>query len=352
MAIINQDTTKMKKIHLCGMLLSILVSGGVCFGADETVLDGQKIFPLTSWGSLSCQTPSKETQIKLGFCDVDIEADDSATKFKGHSINGKKWEVDLGSTTLFDQCVLNVYCGDLSNNGMKDLVFEYSYPNQSGVAASGNANLLFVLFDKDGVPHPTEFFVHMPMTDVPFQNILQDSQGRAVLVHKELNKNENATCSCRASFYRVNGTDWEKIPIASLTVKNPTMYSSFSLTVDDRHFDSSDEALKLCSGKEGKSDDDFSSVEVTKYKQLKSYTSSDFDQFKFVLADEKNQDQKLDVVQYDSCYFIVDDGKVLKIFNHDAMAAGTFKALIKGKYHVNVVHPKNSKSYSLYFTKS
>jgi hypothetical protein len=329
------------------------------FGSEKVILDGQNLFPLVHWGEIDIREAldkqPKTRKIPLGFCNAHIVQDD-LTRLTGRSLDGKNWELDLSSPGIYEGGIISIYLGDLDQNGLTDIILEYSYPTVGGVTASGDSHLLFILFDKTGWPHPQEFYVHLQNGGQPFTNILRDSQGKAVLVHKRLVRNgEELNMFCYASFYRAVNTKWEKLPVNNLTVQNPTNYSSFNLNSEKKPFDDSDQALELCSGKEEDNAPDFGSFQVTKFKKIKSFEEDEttyWPSFQVIAEDNEGRDRKIKVPQCEICYVVIEQETGVKIINMEGTdVKKEVLKMVKEAYPMQLIKVKNNPSYFIYFSR-
>ncbi|HVU83753.1 MAG TPA: hypothetical protein VHC50_02870 [Puia sp.] len=323
--------------------------------ADQILLNGEKLFPLVSGAVINCNSRVPKIELPLSFCKSSIVSDDSRTRFIGQAKDGKKWEIDLAPAEFYDQCLINVFVGDLSNNGVKDLIIEYSYPGASGPTAYGDAHLLFVLFDKDGYPHPKDFFVHLPSVEAPLKILLQDPEGRAILVHKRLERSgESLEMLCYASFYRVVGAGWEKLSTDNLKVINGNPFSSFSLESRDEKFDNSDQAMELCSGMEGENSPDYSSNQVTEFLKIESFKidkKSSWPNFKFVVKNKNGKNQKVTIAKYESCYVAIEKQNEIKIINFNGCdVKKELTEMMRSGISGRIIKAKNSDNYVVYFS--
>jgi hypothetical protein len=352
----------MKKILLFFIVLVSAILNDSSYCAEKVILNGENLFPLVKWGEINIKETlngeSKVLRIPLGFCTASIVQNDN-TKISGRTLDGKKWEVVLDSPGAYIGGNINVFLGDLDQNGLTDIILQYSEGPTNGPTAIGSTRLLFILFDKNGWPHPEEFFVNI-REDAPFKNILQDSQGRAVLVYKRLvpsgESNEDYhSLFCYAAFYRAVNAKWEKISAADLRILNQNSYSSFNMNPNNKKFINSDQSWENCSGNEEENAPDFSEFQVLPFKILRSFkmdVNEPRPRFQLIAEDEKGRNQEINIAEFESCYVVIEKADKVKILNF--MCDEITKEMAemeKEKLPVRFIRVKNASCYFIYFVK-
>lgn len=292
----------MKKFWFFFCFLFLKNDLGIC--AEKIVFQGHDLFQMVYWGDVSFE--SKNDRIPLGFCDAKITKgkDQAVTKISGRSLDGRNWEIDLGNIgnyTSIDQVEgFSIYLGDLAGNGMTDLVIVYATPYNG--FSPPNATFLTILFDKKGYPNPSVFDMYVTEKVGPFECLLRDSQGQAVLAYKSiLDRNR----SCFVSFYRADDSGWRKIKFGDLKIKGEEkniLWSSCSKKNDNRipdiaAFDSLD-FKRLDSYKMTEGGNDLSFTVVASSGKTKVFDASQGSPTRFYIFENTNGFKFLDSIVY------------------------------------------------------
>ena len=337
-----QKAGKMKKIFFILFLIFVFqmdLKLGNC--AEEVVLDGQNVFPLIHLYSLY-KNGYKEglllsKPISLGFCTAQLTIKDGEGLISGKSLDGRKWDIDFVAETSLGGC--DLYLGDLDQNGNSDVIITYSL-NSYGIGP--NLYCLTIFLDKVGYPHPTIFGIYVDSFNRSFKNLIRDSQGKAVLIHKFLWPPGAACCYCNASIYRANNSKWEKLDSTNIELKNQNYASSFTLK-KEKHFGDEDQALIFCSAKENPDAPDLSNLQIKKFKNIISDPKIEYYDFKFQGIDENDKKVKWTAdASCGDCFFVLESKSEFKMIDACFIEDAVLKQFKEKKWPLWIIQSKNS----------
>lgn len=325
------------------ILLTLMFSLAQGYGSEKVVLDAKNFFPLVYWGGVGFDFSGKK--INLGFCEAEVTAAKNKpyTEIKGHSVGGKVWKIILENigvhTAISGKEGLDVYLGDLAQNGMTDMIIAYN-PMLSGSGFVPDAEFLIILFDRKGLPHPMEFDFNTDYQPLPFKNLIRDSKGRAVLVCKEgLSDSED----CYATLVRANNTKWEKLLVKNIKIKNAMKGSE----------------LGDCLKKDDPAFPDYENLDESKYKVMKSYeykniVGSNNPDLELLVSDENGSEKTVNAYKgANSIYFVFEQKDETAIVDYgvskDVLDPYLDKAVAKND-SLNIVQPHNGYQRFIWFS--